>query len=126
MKTPDMRERFQRIANDASLDTNETIGTLVQQMRFDIADLFPESDFLQRAKHLGVSHLIKKVKVRQVIAGLDKDGAPIMGLQHEIEGYRALEAAKHLTTVFGLKDLPRPEVKAHPGPRPRPHRSALH
>lgn len=36
-----------------------------------------------------------------------------MGLQHEIEGYSALEAAKHLTKVFGLKDLPRPEVKAH-------------
>jgi hypothetical protein len=38
-----------------------------------------------------------------------------MGLQHEIEGYSALEAAKHLTKMFGLKDLPRPEVKAHRG-----------
>ena len=47
------------------------------------------------------------------MAGFDKDGSPIMGLQHEIEGYSALEAAKHLTKVFGLKDLPRPEVKAH-------------
>ena len=56
--------------------------------------------------------MIKKVKVRQVVAGFDKDGSPIMGLQHEIEGYSALEAAKHLTKVFGLKDLPRPEVKA--------------
>jgi hypothetical protein len=47
------RERFKRIANDAALDTNEIIGTLVQKMGFDIADLFPESDFLQRAKQLG-------------------------------------------------------------------------
>jgi len=70
------------------------------------------TDFLQRAKQLGISHLIKKVKVRQVVAGFDKDGSPIMGLQHEIEGNSALEAAKHLTKVFGLKDLPRPEVKA--------------
>jgi len=75
IKTSDMRERFQRIANDAAVNTNEIIGTLVQQMRFDIADIFPESDFLQRAKQLGISHLIKKVKVRQVVAGFDKDGA---------------------------------------------------
>ena len=40
IKTPDMRERFQRIANDAAVNTNEIIGTLVQQMRFDIADMF--------------------------------------------------------------------------------------
>jgi hypothetical protein len=74
-----MRERFKRIANDAAIDTNEIIGTLVQQMRFDIAGLFPESDFLQQAKQLGISHLIKKVKVRQVVAGFDKDGSPIWG-----------------------------------------------
>ena len=36
-----------------------------------------------------------------------------MGLEHEIQGYSSREAAKHLTKVFGLKDLPRPEVKAH-------------
>ena len=78
IKTPDMRERFQRIANDAALDTSEIIGTLVQQIRFDLADLFPESDFLQRAKRLGISHLIKKIKVRQVVAGFDKDGSPIV------------------------------------------------
>lgn len=56
IKSPDMRERFRRIANDAALDTNEIIVTLVQQMRFDLADLFPEGDFLQRAKCLGISH----------------------------------------------------------------------
>ena len=39
---------------------NEIIGTLVQPKRFDIADLFPESDFLQQAKRLGFSHFIKK------------------------------------------------------------------
>jgi hypothetical protein len=60
------------LRNDAALNTNEIIGTLVQQMRFDLADLFPESDFLQRAKELGVSHLIKKVKVRQMVAGSTK------------------------------------------------------
>jgi hypothetical protein len=48
-------KRFRRIANDAALDTNEIISTLVQQTRFDVADLFPESDFLQQAKRLGIS-----------------------------------------------------------------------
>ena len=72
-----MRERFRQIAKAAALDTNEIIGTLVQQMR--LADLFPESNFLQRAKQLGISHLIKKVKIRQVVAGFDKDGSPIIG-----------------------------------------------
>jgi hypothetical protein len=64
------------------------------------------------AKRLGISHSIKKIKVRQVVAGFDEDGSPIMGLQHEIEGYSSLEAAKHLTKVFGLRDLPAPQLKA--------------
>ena len=65
-----------------------------------------------RAKRLGVSHLIKKVRVRQVVAGFDNDGVPIMGLEHEIEGYSSQEACKQLTTVFGLKDLPEPQIVA--------------
>ena len=67
IKTPDMRERFQRIANDAALNTNEIIGTLVQQMRFDLADVFPESDFLQPAKRPRTENLTKP----HIVTGLD-------------------------------------------------------
>jgi hypothetical protein len=112
MDTPDMRERFRSRVKDAGLDVNEITGTLVQHMRGDLADVFPESPVLQRAKEKGISHLIKKVKARQIVAGIDEDGSPIMGWEHEIEMYSAQEAAKHLTKVFGLEQQPAPNVKA--------------
>ena len=116
IKTPDMRERFQRIANDAALNTNEIIGTLVQQMPFDIADLFPESDFLQRGKPLGISHLIKEVKVRQVVVGFDKDGSPIMGLQHE---NAAVERVTQKAIAAGVK-MPIEELRKEVEKRLKP------
>ncbi len=42
IRTPDMRDRFRRIANAAALDVNEIIGTLVQQMRFDLIAIFTQ------------------------------------------------------------------------------------
>jgi hypothetical protein len=90
----------------AQFQTEEVIGTIVDHMRFDLAELYPDDPFLQRAKELGVSHLIKKIKRRPVIAGFDQQGAPIMDYETEIEGYGSLEAAKHLTKVFGLEQLP--------------------
>lgn len=71
IKTRDMRERFRRIANATTLDTNEIIGTLVQHMRFDLADVLPDVPLLQRAKQLGISHSSKKIKVRQIVAGFE-------------------------------------------------------
>ncbi len=53
------------------------IGVLISHMRGDIADFFPEDDLLQQAKNRGISHLIKKVKRRPVVAGFDKDENPI-------------------------------------------------
>lgn len=94
------------------MDVDEITGTLVQHMRFDLADVLPENEILQRAKRLGISHLIKKVKTRQVVCGFDEEGSPIIGWEHEIEGYSAQEAAKQLTKVFGLKNLPDPKAKA--------------
>jgi hypothetical protein len=57
--------------------------------------------------------LIKKIKGPTSSSRIRQRRIADNGLQHEIEGYSALEAARHLTKVFGLKDLPRPEVKAH-------------
>jgi hypothetical protein len=69
----------------AQIQTDEIIGVLVSHMRGDIADFFPEDDFLQEAKKRGISHLIKKVKRRPVVAGFDKDQNPIVAYETELE-----------------------------------------
>jgi hypothetical protein len=80
-------------------------------MRGDIADFFPYDELLQRAKRLGISHLITKLKRRPVIAGFDKKGEAIFAFELEIEIHDQKDAAKHLTKVFGQETLPAPNVK---------------
>lgn len=112
MDSPDMQARIQRHVEAAGIKTDEVIGTLVTVMRGDIADIFPESPILQRAKQKGVSHLIRKIKARRIVAGFDQEGEPIMDWEHEVEMYSSLDASKHLTKVFGLEQLPAPNQKA--------------
>src|SRR5882672_11269978 len=71
MDSREYNTAIKRHLEAANLDTAETIGILVSQMRGDIADFFPDDEFLQRAKQLGISQLIKKIKRRPIVAGLD-------------------------------------------------------
>lgn len=105
MESPEVKSRIQAHIERANLQIEETIGTLVHQMRFDVADFFPGDELLQRAKLQGISHLIKKIKRRPVVAGFDADQKPIFAYELEIEGYSSQEAAKHLTKVFGQEKL---------------------
>src|SRR5215213_1504784 len=112
MDSPKIKECIRRRVEAAKLETDEIIGALVQYMRFDLADLFPADPLLQRAKELGISQNIKKVKRRPVVAGYDKDENPVLEYELEVEAYNGLDAAKHLTTVFGLQHLPAPKQTA--------------
>src|SRR5688572_11557158 len=72
-------EQVRRCIKDAAtLDIAEIIGTLVQYMRSDLADFFPDDPLLQRAKQLGISQNIKKLKRRSVLIGYDKGGNPVL------------------------------------------------
>lgn len=112
MDSPKIKECIRERVEAAKLETDEIIGALVQYMRFDLADLFPADPLLRRAKQLGISRNIRKVKRRPVIAGYDKDENPILEYELEVEAYNGLDAAKHLTTVFGLQHLPAPKRTA--------------
>lgn len=103
--SPHVQARIERLRLSSHIQNDEIVGTLVEQMRCDIAEFFPDDPFLQRAKELGISHLIKKIKRRPVIAGFDKDGAPIRDYVTEIEVHSSFDAAKHLGEFFGLKKL---------------------
>jgi hypothetical protein len=106
-------ESIRRCIKDAAtLDIAEIIGALVQYMRSDLADCFPDDPLLQRAKRLGISQNIKKLKRRSVLIGYDKGGNPVLAHEIEVELYSALEATKLLTKVFGLENLPAPRQKA--------------
>lgn len=112
IEMPEYKARIQAHIDAAGLDTNEIIGTLVSQMRLDMAPLFPDDPFWQRASQLGISHLIRRYKRRPVVAGFDKEENAIVDYETEVEGYSAQEGAKHLTKVFGLEQLPAPNQKA--------------
>lgn len=58
-----LNKRQAIIASIADITAAEVIGTLVSQMRADIADIFPDNPVLRKASAAGVSHLIKKLKV---------------------------------------------------------------
>lgn len=96
-----IQERIQKRIEEAKVQTNEVIGTLVSHMRGDLAEVLPDNEFLSRAKAAGLSHLVKKVKTTERYT---KDGERIV--THEFEMYSAQEAAKQLCAVFGLIKLP--------------------
>lgn len=111
--TPEYKEAIERHIKLSRIDTNEIIGRSVGSMRMDLADLFPDDEVLQRAKRLGISQNIKKVKRRLIIVGFDpEDSRPIYGQDLEVECYSAQEDRKMLADVFGLKQLPAPNQKA--------------
>jgi hypothetical protein len=111
MQSPTIKECIRARVKAAQLETDEIIGTLVQYMRFDLADLFPDDPLLQRAKQLGISQNIKKIRRRPVLIGYDNGQNPVVDHEIEVEAYNALDAAKQLTTVFGLQHLPAPGQK---------------
>lgn len=96
-----IQERIKARQAEAQVQTNEVVGTLASQMRADLADILPDDEILRGARERGVSHLIKKLKVRRRLIPV-KDGEPIEEVTHELEVYSAQEAAKQLCMTLGL------------------------
>lgn len=101
LTNPDIQKRIQARLRDANVRPKEVLGTLVSQMRGDIADVLPESDILQRAQEKGISHLIRKVKVKQKLIP-NGEGEPIVETDTEIEMYSSQKAAEVLSGLLGL------------------------
>lgn len=110
--SPSYKARIEEHIKMAAIQTEEIIGGVVSESRMDIADLFPDDEMLQRAKAMGISHNIRKLKRRPIFAGFDPKGTPIWNYELEVEVYSAHEARKVLIKVFGLKDLPAPKRNA--------------
>lgn len=101
-----IQERIQARIAEAKVETNEVIGTLASHMRADMADIVPDDEILQAAKASGVSHLIKKLRIKTRYISNGRDKEPDKEVTHEFEMYSAQEAAKSLCNVFGLNKLP--------------------
>jgi len=102
------RKEIEESSKSVSLNTDEIIGTLVTQMRGDLAFILPESPFLKRASERGVSHLIKRLKIKNTVIPRE-DGILIQEEIIGIEVYSSLQAATLLCKIFGLKNLPPPK-----------------
>lgn len=101
VNSPAYKARVQQAIADARLMTEEITGTAVGVMRMDIADLFPDDEFLQEAQRRGVSHNIKKIR-----------RSPKFGTITAVECYSKMDAIKVLQKTFGLEQQAAPNQKA--------------
>lgn len=109
----------------SSFNTDEIIGTLVGQMRGDLAFVLPESPILRRASRLGVSQSIKKLKTKTRLIP-QKDGMLIQEEVIYVELHSSLRAAVELCKIFGLKNLPPPKLSVDTQPQLQSQREREH
>lgn len=83
----------------------EIVGTLADHMRADLADIIPGDEWLEAAKASGLSHLVKKLKVRRRLIPV-KDGEPVEEITREIEVHDSQSAARTLAKIRGLEKMP--------------------
>jgi hypothetical protein len=86
-------QRVGLLSEASTASANEVISVLVSHMRADIADVFPDEPIVRKAREAGVSHLIKRIKVRE-----DKHGNRTI----EIELHDSQKAANTLARIFGI------------------------
>lgn len=104
-----IQEKIQERINEAKIETNEIIGTLVSQMRGDLTDLIDETTdpYIQFLKQSGKSHLIKKLKIKETVIN-----QLVTERTYEFEIHDSQSAAKTLANIFGLEKLPAPNPQA--------------
>ncbi len=113
MEIPKYKALQQKLTEMAQLDPKEIIGRAVSNMRMDLADVFPDDPHLKRARELGISQNIRKVRYGSMPIGYDDNGNPMFEARLiEVEVYSAQEARKMLVDIFGLKNLAAPNHKA--------------
>jgi hypothetical protein len=84
----------------------EIVGTLAEHMRADLADIVPDDEMLRQARANGVSHLIKKLKIRTRYLPQGRGKEPIKEVTHEIQIHDSQSAARTLAKIRGLEKMP--------------------
>jgi len=92
MKSHYVQERIQAHLEAANLNTDEIIGTMVSQMRGDLADVLPENPILKAAKKRGIS-TSRRVKTKQRLIK-QPNGKLKRVVDTEVELYSAQAAVK--------------------------------
>jgi predicted transcriptional regulator len=105
---PDFQARIAARCEDAAfLTADEVIGTLANQMRSDVTDMFTDDGTfdLQALRENRLGHLIKKIKVRREFAGKGEEKEPVDVIEIEVHSSQA--AAIQLAKIMGLETLPK-------------------
>ncbi len=96
---PNIRGRIRERVSEAQVEANEVIGTLASHMRADIGEIMPDNPVVRQAKAVGLSHLIRKVVVKEYF---DKSKQAVV-TETSVELHNAQTAAKQLCAVMGLE-----------------------
>jgi len=94
----ELARRQEILSTAANVTGAEVIGILASQMRADIADVLPDDPIVIAARQRGVSHLIRKIKVK-TITKPDGDEERTV----ELELVDAGKAATTLAKLMGLE-----------------------
>jgi phage terminase small subunit len=92
------RRRESRMA-EANIQANEVIGTLVSHLRADLGDILPDNPIVKQAKAVGLSHLLRKVTVKEYF---DKTKQAVV-TETTVELHNSQTAAKQLCAIMGLE-----------------------
>jgi hypothetical protein len=101
-------ERIDRAKKRSGITPEEVLGTLGQYLHSDITDLLDETGrfSLPIARENGVTGQIRKMRIKE--RELFSEAGPIgVETTYDLELYSALDAAKTLADIFGLKQMPR-------------------
>ncbi len=96
---PYIRRRIAERMQEARIHTDEVIGTLVSHLRADLGDILPDNPIVKQAKAVGLSHLIRKLVVKEYF---DKSKQAVV-TETSVELHNAQTAAKQLCAVMGLE-----------------------
>jgi len=96
---PYIRRRIAERMQEARIHTDEVIGTLVSHLRADLGDILPDNPIVKQAKAVGLSHLIRKVVVKEYF---DKSKQAVV-TETIVELHNSQTAAKQLCAVMGLE-----------------------
>lgn len=103
LKQKDFAEELARrqeiLSTAANVTGAEVIGILASQMRADIADVLPDEPIVLAARERGVSHLIRKIKVRTITRPSGDEERTV-----ELELVDAGKAATTLAKLMGLEN----------------------
>jgi hypothetical protein len=96
---PNIRGRIRERVSEAQVEANEVIGTLASHMRADIGEIMPDNPVVRQAKAVGLSHLIRKVVVKEYF---DKSKQAVV-TETTVELHNSQTAAKQLCAIMGLE-----------------------